>query len=157
MDFRRKKSSPLSPLLADGRTVEILQNFRFYGSVISNNLKWKKNIDIIVKKAQQRLYFLRRLRSFGLTTQIMLIFYRVSWQFQAQYGLDLSQWKKAQIEQNCKNCFQINWQIPQQSWIFVSATPVRKSHSHLLWFIPSCPWPIWSPSIFHPSNQDQQV
>ncbi|KAK2181537.1 hypothetical protein NP493_393g00013 [Ridgeia piscesae] len=30
----------------------------------------------IVKKAQQRLYFLSRLRSFGLTTQIMLTFYR---------------------------------------------------------------------------------
>ena len=31
---------------------------------------------IFVKKAKQRLYFLRRLRSFGLTTQIMLTFYR---------------------------------------------------------------------------------
>ena len=156
MDFRRKKSSPLSPLLVDGRTVEILKNFKLYGSVISNNLKWKKNTDIIVKKAQQRLYFLRRLRSFGLTRQIMLIFYSVLTISNTIWFGSITV-KKAQIEQNCKNCFQINWQIPPQSWIFVSATPVRKSHSHLLWFIPSCPWPIWSPSIFHQSNQDQQV
>ena len=35
-----------------------------------------KTYPCIVKKAQQRLYFLRRLRSFGLTTQITLNFYK---------------------------------------------------------------------------------
>ena len=50
--------------------------FKCLGSVISKNLKRELIVDIIVKKAQQRLYFLRRLRSFGLTTQIMLTFYR---------------------------------------------------------------------------------
>ena len=44
--------------------------------MISSNLKWELNVDTIVKKAQQRLYFLRRLRSFGLTTQITLNFYK---------------------------------------------------------------------------------
>ncbi|KAK2175467.1 hypothetical protein NP493_729g00022 [Ridgeia piscesae] len=75
VDFRRKKS-PLSPLLIDGRTFEIVQHFKFLGSTISTKLKWELNIDTIVKKARQWLYFLRRLRSFGLTTQIMLIVYR---------------------------------------------------------------------------------
>ena len=69
MDFRRKKSSPASPLVIDGRTVEIVQHFKFLGSTISSNLKWELNVVNIVKKAHQRLYFLRRLRSFGLTTQ----------------------------------------------------------------------------------------
>ena len=76
VDFRRKKSSPPSPLVIDGRTVEIVQHFKFLGSTISSNLKWELNVVNIVKKAQQRLYFLRRLRSFGLTTQVMLNFYR---------------------------------------------------------------------------------
>ena len=76
MDFRRKKSSPASPLVIDGRTVEIVQHFKYLGSTISSNLKLELNVFNIVKKAQQRLYFLRRLRSFGLTTQVMLNFYR---------------------------------------------------------------------------------
>ena len=76
VDFRRKKSSPSSPLVIDGRTVEIVQHFKLLGSTISSNLKWELNVDTIVKKAQQRLYVLRMLTSFGLTTQVMLNFYR---------------------------------------------------------------------------------
>ena len=59
MDFRRMKSSP-SPLVIDGRTVEIVQHFKFIGSTISSNLKWELYLFNIIKKAQQRLYFLRR-------------------------------------------------------------------------------------------------
>ncbi|KAK2188224.1 hypothetical protein NP493_139g01016 [Ridgeia piscesae] len=75
VDFRRKKSSP-SPLVIDGRTVDFVQHFKFLCSTISSNLKWELNVVNIVKKAQQRLYLLRRLRSFGLTSQVMLNFYR---------------------------------------------------------------------------------
>ena len=64
--------------MIDSRTIEIVQHFKFHGFTISINLKWELNIDTIVKKVQQRLYFLRRLRSFGLTTQIMLTFYRAA-------------------------------------------------------------------------------
>ena len=39
VDFRRKKSSPPSPLVIDGRTVELVQHFKFLGSTISSNLK----------------------------------------------------------------------------------------------------------------------
>ena len=44
--------------------------------MISSDFKWELNVDTIVKKAQQRLYFLRWLRSFGLSTQIILNFYK---------------------------------------------------------------------------------
>ena len=51
VDLRRKISSHISPLLIDGRTVEIFQFFKFLGSIISNNLKWELNVDTVVKKA----------------------------------------------------------------------------------------------------------
>jgi len=89
VDFRTKKSSPHSPLVVDGRTGEIVQLFKFLGSTISSNFKWELNFVNIIKKVQQRLYFLRRLRSFGLTTQVMLNFYRavIERHFPSQYGL----------------------------------------------------------------------
>ena len=55
-----------------------LQHFNFLRSAISNNLKCELNIETIVKNAQQRLYFLSRLRSFGLSPQIIMTFYRAT-------------------------------------------------------------------------------
>ncbi len=40
-------------------TVTALKSFRFLGTTFSQDLKWDIHIDSIVKKAQQRLFFLR--------------------------------------------------------------------------------------------------
>ncbi len=40
-------------------TVTAVKSFRFLGATFSQDLKWDIHIDSIVKKAQQRLYFLR--------------------------------------------------------------------------------------------------
>ena len=53
VDFRRKKSCPLLPLLIDVRRVEIIQHFTFLGSAICNILKSELNIYIIVKTPGQ--------------------------------------------------------------------------------------------------------
>ena len=37
--------------------------------------------------------------------------------------------------------------LNSQYWNIVSAALVRKGHSHLSRFIPSCPWPVWTFSI----------
>ncbi len=47
-------------------TVTAVESFRFLGSIISQDLKWDNHIESIVKKAQQRLYFLRQLKKFNL-------------------------------------------------------------------------------------------
>ncbi len=52
----------LPPLTIMNRTVPAVESFRFMGSTISQELKWDIHIDSIVKKAQQRLYFLGQLR-----------------------------------------------------------------------------------------------
>ncbi|KAK2169578.1 hypothetical protein NP493_1184g00004 [Ridgeia piscesae] len=141
VDFRRKKSSPPSPLVIDGRTVEIVQHFKFLCSTISSNLKWELNVVNIGEKAEQRLYFLRRLRSFGLTTQ--LNFYRAVIEcsgifYHSMVWVDYPE-GNAQIKQSCENYFPNHRLTPFQSRNTVPAAPVRKSHSHLSRFIPSCP------------------
>ncbi|XP_077990622.1 uncharacterized protein LOC144444944 [Glandiceps talaboti] len=75
VDFRKKRMYH-TPLNIHGKEVEIVDTFKFLGSLISEDLKWEKNVDHIVKKAQQRLFFLRRLKSFGVSQAILKKFYR---------------------------------------------------------------------------------
>ena len=74
VDFRRN-SPALPPLTIMNSTVEAVESFRFLGTIISQDLKWDNHIDSIVKKAQQRLYFLRQLRKFNLPQELLIQFY----------------------------------------------------------------------------------
>ncbi len=56
-------------------TVTTVESFRFLGTTISQDLKWDTHIDSIVKKFQQRLYFLRQLRKFNLPQELLKQFY----------------------------------------------------------------------------------
>ena len=75
VDFRRKKTL-IRPLSLNGVEVEQVESFRFLGTTISSDLSWDKNTLCITKKAQQRLYFLRQPRRFGIAQEIMIRFYR---------------------------------------------------------------------------------
>ncbi len=56
-------------------TVTTVESFRVLGSTISQDLKWDIHIDSIVKKAQQRLHFLRQKRKFNLPQELLKQFY----------------------------------------------------------------------------------
>ncbi len=58
VDFRRNPPA-LPPLTIMNSTVAAVESFRFLGTTISQDLKWDNHIESIVKRAQQRLYFLR--------------------------------------------------------------------------------------------------
>ncbi len=74
VDFRRNPPV-LLPLTIMNSTVTAVESFRFLGTTISQDLKWVNNIESIVKKAQQRLYFLRQLRKFNLSQELLKQFY----------------------------------------------------------------------------------
>ncbi len=74
MDFRRIPPA-LPPLTIMNSTVTAVESFRFLGTTISQDLKWDNHIDSIVRKAQQRLYFLRQLRKFNLPQELLKQFY----------------------------------------------------------------------------------
>ncbi len=74
VDFRRK-SPALHPLTIMNSTVTAVESFRFLGTTNSQDLKWDIHIDSTVKKAQQRLYFLRQLRKFNLPQELLKQFY----------------------------------------------------------------------------------
>ncbi|KAK3564663.1 hypothetical protein QTP86_024528, partial [Hemibagrus guttatus] len=74
LDFRRNTPA-LPPFTIVNSTVPTVESFRFLGTTISQDLKWDTHIDSIVKKAQQRLYFLRQLRKFNLPQELLIQFY----------------------------------------------------------------------------------
>ncbi|KAI5097575.1 hypothetical protein C0J45_12884 [Silurus meridionalis] len=61
VDFSRAQYH-YSPMIIDGSSVEIIKSTKFLGVNLADNLTRTLNISFITKKAQQRLYFLRRLR-----------------------------------------------------------------------------------------------
>ncbi|KAI5626746.1 gastrula zinc finger protein XlCGF28.1-like [Silurus asotus] len=75
VDFRRTQSDH-SPLNIDVSSVEIIKNTKFLGVHLAHNRTWSLNTSSITKKAQQRLYFLRRLRKAHLPPPILTTFYR---------------------------------------------------------------------------------
>ncbi len=48
--------------------VEQVNSFKFLGVHITEELTWSAHTDAVLKKAHQRLFFLRRLRKFGNST-----------------------------------------------------------------------------------------
>ncbi|KAK7910081.1 hypothetical protein WMY93_014765 [Mugilogobius chulae] len=78
LDFRKKKETDPPPLYIKGDLVERVSHFKFLGTYICQDLTWTTNITSLVKKAQQRLYFLRTLRRANLPQALLLSFYRCS-------------------------------------------------------------------------------
>ncbi|KAI4877369.1 hypothetical protein NFI96_009196, partial [Prochilodus magdalenae] len=75
VDFRRGRHAHL-PLHVGGSAVEVVFNYRYLGVHQSNNLTWSNNTSSLVRKAHQRLYFLRRWRRAGLGSSVLTSFYR---------------------------------------------------------------------------------
>lgn len=75
LDFRRLKTDP-APIYINGDRVEMVHTFTFLGTVISADLSWTGNTTAVIKKAQQRLHFLRVLKRDNICQSLLVTFYR---------------------------------------------------------------------------------
>uniref|UniRef100_A0A8L0DMU0 Reverse transcriptase domain-containing protein n=1 Tax=Oncorhynchus mykiss TaxID=8022 RepID=A0A8L0DMU0_ONCMY len=75
VDFRKQQREH-PPIHIDGMVVERVVSFKFLCVHITDKLNWSTHTDSIVKKAQQRLFNLRRLKKFGLSPKALTNFYR---------------------------------------------------------------------------------
>ena len=74
VDFRRK--GPIPPLIyIDNAAVERVHTFKYLGLHLTNTLTWRENTMHTIKKAHQRLYFLKKLKGAGMSTAILKSFY----------------------------------------------------------------------------------
>ncbi len=74
VDYRRQ-SREHTPITIDKTPVEQVSSFKFLGVHITEDLTWSAHTDAVLKKAHQRLFFLRRLRKFGTRPRILRSFY----------------------------------------------------------------------------------
>src|SRR4029434_3951013 len=76
VDFRKLQRGGHDTIHIEGAAVERVSNFKFLGVYIKDDLTWSMQADSAVKTAQKRLYFLRRLKKFGMSSKTLKNFYR---------------------------------------------------------------------------------
>eukprot|EP00061_Rhincodon_typus_P009969 g33877.t1 len=70
-DFRKKgRETPLSI------SMELRSRVKFLRVRITDDLSWTSHVNVTVKKAQQRLFFLKQLRKLGIFLRSLTNFYR---------------------------------------------------------------------------------
>jgi hypothetical protein len=75
IDFR-KTEFDVSASMIHNEPVDIVESFKYLGTVFDNKLKWDVNTEDIVKRGQQRMYLLRKLNSFSVSSVILCRFYQ---------------------------------------------------------------------------------
>ena len=74
-DFRKQQSEHPT-IHVEGTAVEKAERFKFLSVHITDKLKWYTYTDRVVKKAQQCLFNIRRLKKCGLSPKTLTNFYR---------------------------------------------------------------------------------
>ena len=68
--------SDFTPVTINNEPVEVVTCFKYLGSLLDNKLTFSENTDYIARKAQQRSYLLRKLKSFHVSQNILQLVYR---------------------------------------------------------------------------------
>ena len=74
IDFRKNQRCP-KPVYIRGEAVERVETHKYLGVVFYSKLNWKENINSVLKKVNTRMYCLRKLRSFGVNSGMLVTFY----------------------------------------------------------------------------------
>ncbi len=102
MMFEPKSIGDHLPVVINGQNIAQVDSCRYLGIHIVNKLTWRVQGENVCIRVQQRLYFLHRLRVFGVNQKVLLLFYRAVIESIFQYGIsawfgNLSVHLKAQI------------------------------------------------------------
>ncbi|KAI4890340.1 hypothetical protein NFI96_001136 [Prochilodus magdalenae] len=76
VDYRKLQRGGHAPLYINRAEVESVRSVRFLGAHLTKDLIWSLHTNKAVRSTRQRLFFLRRLRKFGLPPDILTNFYR---------------------------------------------------------------------------------
>jgi hypothetical protein len=71
-----KPSDAFQSVIVNGQPVEVVECFKYLGTQIDSKLNFNQNTNFIFKKAMQRLFLLRKLRSFGVSEAVLETVYK---------------------------------------------------------------------------------
>ena len=74
-DFCKKKPS-IESIYIHGTRVETVSDLKYLGTFIDSNMNWNTNTQKLVAKANQRMFFIRKLKSFSVGNDILFLFYQ---------------------------------------------------------------------------------
>ena len=75
VDFRRVPQTP-RPLVINREEAKIVGEYKYLGSVIDCKLDWSPYALALLKKSNQRLYFMKKLKSSSVCPTLLELFYR---------------------------------------------------------------------------------
>ena len=73
--FGNPPNCQLPPVKIHNSVIGEVPVYKYPGVMTDENLSWTSHIEFICKKIQQRVYLLRRLRSFGASSKIIFVFH----------------------------------------------------------------------------------
>ena len=76
-DFRRKEYTHCE-IVIGGECVERVCNYKYLGVTVNERLDWSVHAENVMSKVNQRMYFVRKLNSFGIDSVLVSLFYRAA-------------------------------------------------------------------------------
>ena len=75
-DFRKTGIGEYEEISIGGDAIEQVSEYKYLGTIVDDKLKWDENTKKIQSKGNQRLYFLRKLRSFNVRSRTLALCYQ---------------------------------------------------------------------------------
>ncbi|XP_047465744.1 ectonucleotide pyrophosphatase/phosphodiesterase family member 7-like [Mugil cephalus] len=115
IDFHKTRQLSHSPLLIVTEEVETVLCFKFLGVTMTEDLSWGKNIASAIAMAQQRLFYLRKLKQVNRPQRLLTNFYHRAVESVLTYGLlvqQLHQGGQGKPPQGGQSCYEDHWDQP---------------------------------------------
>ncbi len=111
-----------SPIIINNEPVRQVASYKYLGLIMDNRLSWEVHVDILCRRVQQKMYFLRMLRLFGVAQGVKLLFYHACIESILLYGIaawfgNLKVTLKSSVELYGVYCYESGWSggLPQFS------------------------------------------
>ena len=77
MLFNSKVKTDFQPelFLQDGKQIELVDEIKLLGIILTSDLKWEKNTKHIIRKAYKQMWMVKRLKSMGAIPETMKLAY----------------------------------------------------------------------------------